>query len=100
MQAVNILLSDARGVYIPRDFVTTFTPAVWGLDPKSWAVETCKAGPDAEGYWDAWVEILERAKYRSVLNGHTYSLYQDGDLWAICEEQMSDEEKQNFGLEA
>ena len=98
MQAINILLSDARGVYIPRDFVTTFTPAVWGLDPKSWAVETCKAGPNGDcDYWMAWSEICNKAEFHQ--DGHVWYLHHDGDLWAICEEQMSDEEKQNFGLE-
>ena len=46
MQAIEILLSDARGIYIPRDFVEGFDVTKWNLDPDSWAVQTC-ADPDA-----------------------------------------------------
>ena len=94
IQAVNILMDSARGVYIPRDFVDGFTLSKWNLDPESWAVKTCLEGPDAEGYWDAWIEILERAEFHR--DGHVWRLYQDGDLWAICEDLMTDYERENF----
>ena len=96
MNAVELLLSDARGVYIPRDFVDAFDVTKWGLIPELWAVQTC-ADPDDECYWDAWNEILDRAEYRK--GDHVWRLHHDGDLWAICYELMTDEEKQNFGFE-
>lgn len=96
MNDIELLLSDARGIYIPRDFVDSFNVDDWGLDPDSWAVQTC-SDPDAEGYWDAWTQILDRAEYRH--DGNVWRLYQDGDLWAICYELMTDEEKTNFGFE-
>ena len=94
---VVLLLSDARGVYIPRDFVQGFDMVQWGLDPDSGAVRTC-AEPDADGYWDAWDEVLRRAKYVAD-DGREFRLYQDGDLWALCYEHMTDEERSNFGME-
>ena len=97
MNAVELLLSDARGVYIPRDFVDAFDVTFWDLDPESWEVETCASGPEVEGYWDAWNEILDRAEYRK--GDHVWRLHHDGDLWAICYELMTDEEKRNFGFE-
>ena len=96
MKAVEILLSDARGVYIPRDFVEGFDVTKWGLDPDSWEVQTC-ADPDNLLYWDAWNEILCKADY--VEDDNHWELYQDGDLFAICTANMTDEEKQNFGFE-
>ncbi len=96
-RAIDLLLSDARGVYIPRDFCEEFNITMWGLDPESWEVQTCKAGPDTDGYWDAWTEILDKAKYK--LKEDTYTLHQDGDLFAMCYERMTDEEKCNFGFE-
>ena len=45
MKAVQLLLGDERGVYIPRDFVEGFNVTKWGLDPDSWEVQTC-ADPD------------------------------------------------------
>ena len=98
MQAVELLLSDARGVYIPRDFVEGFDIVKLGLNPDSWEVQTCLAGPDTDGYWDAWNEIMCKAEYRDD-SDNVWELYQDGDLWAICTALMTDEEKQNFGFE-
>ena len=99
MNAIELLLSDARGVYIPRDFVEGFDVTRWGLDPDSWEVQTC-ADPDSEGYWDAWIQILDRAQWeKHEKDGNVWRLHQDGDLWAICYELMTDEEKSNFGFE-
>lgn len=97
LDAVEHLLSDARGQYIPRDFIANFDITQWGIDPESWAANTCAAGPDEDEYWDAWDEILRKAEYKE--GEHVWRLHQDGDLWALCDELMSDEEKQNFGFE-
>lgn len=97
MKAIEHLLSDARGVYIPRDFVDSFSADEWDLNPYSWAFISCMTGPDTDDYWQAWEQILNTAEYHQ--NGHVWRLHQDGDLWAICYELMTDEEKQNFGFE-
>ena len=75
MDAVELLLSDARGVYIPQNFCEIFDVAQWGLDPDSWAVETCLSGPETEFYWDAWDEILNKATYKKENCIGEYSLY-------------------------
>lgn len=104
MSNSHLLLSDARGVYIPRDFVEGFAiagidgqeaaPNVWqGIRPED--AETCK-NPDAEWYWDAWNSILDSA-YMIDKNGIRWSLHQDGDLWAVAWDEMTEEEKENFG---
>lgn len=99
IQAVNCLMDGAWGIYIPNVFVKDYTMSRWGLDPESWAVKTCLAGPNGDcDYWMAWDEIRNKAEFHQ--DGHVWCLYHDGDLWAICEELMTDEEKQNFfGLE-
>jgi len=97
LDAVECLLSGARGQYIPRDFIANFNLSGWGIDPESWAAQTCAAGYDEDGYWDAWDEILRKAEYKS--GEYTWRLYQDGDLWALCDALMTDEEKQNFGFD-
>jgi hypothetical protein len=99
LPAVRLLLSDARGIYIPRDFVQGFKLAEWGLDPDEWAVRTCNCPTaDCDGYWDAWAEIIDRARYTAP-DGSLYMLHQDGDLWALCYERMTDEERSNFGFD-
>jgi hypothetical protein len=105
MRAVNLILSDARGIYIPRDFVTDNHNEwnlkhcqAWGLtDANREQWEDCK-NPDSEFYWDAWQWVLDNAKFTD-LNGDIFTLYQDGDLWGLCVERMTDEEKRNFGFD-
>ena len=84
-----ILLSDARGIYIPRDFVTQFdiaddTSVVngWrGIDPKDIAI--CE-NPDHEWYWEAWQDICDSAYYIDT-KGVRFNLYQNGDLFMVPE---------------
>lgn len=88
---IELLLTDARGIYIPRDFAMYFEDMDHVSDED---MEILKAGPDHEQYWDAWDAVLQNAS--NVVNGKVWRLYQDGDLFAYCEELMTDEEYQNF----
>ncbi len=104
MEAVIYILSEARGHYTPRDFLTDDLGNIaedhctaWGLtaDNSDWwegAID-----PDNDDYWECWDWILDNAKYTTA-DGDIYRLYQDGDLWGICYEKMTDEEKKNFGF--
>jgi hypothetical protein len=74
----NLLLDSNRGVYIPQVFATDFDiklPAKIKAD--------LKAGPRSENYWESWNWVLDNVTF--VEEGTKYSLYQDGDLWAIPE---------------
>lgn len=105
MQAVNLILSDARGIYIPRDFVTdnyneiaSDHCAAWGLtdaNKEHWG--DCQ-NPDSEFYLDAWHWVLDNARFTDT-NGDIFTLHQDGDLWGLCVERMTTEEKSNFGFD-
>jgi hypothetical protein len=95
-QSVVFLLSDARGVYIPANFVECFDLSTWqgleniNLDDLSEPENGC--------YWDTWQDVLSNASYTDD-KGNVFTLYQDGNLWAICFEKMTNEEKENFGFE-
>lgn len=93
---VEILLSDARGIYIPRDFVQRFDLTRWSGITES-DVEILQ-NPDNEFYWEAWESVLNNARFTAD-DGRVFSLCQDGDLFAICYEMMTDEEKHNFGFD-
>lgn len=94
MDAVTLLLSDARGIYIPRDFVEGFDLSLWqGINQSD--IETCR-DPENTDYWEAWNSIEQNATFAK--DGHVWRLHQDGDLWAICYELMTNEEKENFGF--
>lgn len=101
--AVTLILSDARGVYIPRDFVTDGYNEVTIDHCKAWRIKLddaaiLAAGPDHEFYWETWDGVLNYAQYVDE-EGNKYFLSQDGDLWALCYERMTDEEKFNFEVE-
>lgn len=87
-----LLLSDNRGIYIPRDFVTEYDLSRWeGIDPDD--ISACE-DPDNEWYWEAWHNITSNATFTE--NGHVWRLWQDGDLWAYCAELMSAQEYRDF----
>lgn len=101
--AVTLILSDARGVYIPRDFVTDTYNKVDVDHCKAWNItqedaEILASGPDHEYYWGTWDDVLNHACYTDD-KGNKYFLSQDGDLWAFCYERMTEEEKSNFWMD-
>jgi hypothetical protein len=93
-----LILSDARGVYIPRDFCEGMTESDAQRISVDWQdVQCCQKGPDWEDdkgqtiynewYWEAWQSILDSAEFTDD-KGITWHLYQDGDVWecpADCE---------------
>ena len=91
MKAIQLLLSDARGVYIPRDFIDNFDLEKWHV--KEYCLDVL-SNPDNEWYWDTWEQVLNNAYF--IDSGNKWLLYQDGDLWAICYELMTEDEKSNF----
>ena len=93
MLGIQLLLSDARGIYIPMNFVEFFDLSQWNIDSKY--IERLSSPAD-EFYWDNWDVVLNNA-YSIDKNGNKWHLWQDGDLWTICPELMTEEEKQNFG---
>ena len=105
MEAVVYILSSACGIFIPRDFLTDDLGDIaeehciaWGLDNSNSDWWKDAADPDSDNYWDCWNWILANAKYTTP-DGDIYRLHQDGDLWGVCYEKMTDEEKKNFGLD-
>ena len=99
MQNIEILLDECRGINIPRDFVNEFHLDLWdGINPDD--VKICLAGDTIENecYWDAWHDICDNATYTE--DGQTWHLWQDGCLFAINYDALSDEEYLEFFGEA
>ncbi len=89
---ITLLLDSSRGQYIPRDFVQRFDLEKFqGINPHD--IENCQ-NPENECYWESWETILNNASYTE--NGRVFTLHQDGDLWLLCIDEMSEEEKVNF----
>ena len=95
MNAIQLLLSDARGVYIPRDFCQNFDLCQWHIKED---YQDILSNPNNEFYWDHW-DVVCSIAYFVDESGNKWILLQEGDLWAVCYELMTDEEKYNFGFD-
>lgn len=105
MEAVILILSDARGIYIPRDFLTDQYNAIDAEHCEKWSLNESNkdnwidaTNPESEWYWEAWDWILSNAKFTAD-NGDVYYLHQDGDLWGLCVDKMTIEQRINFGFD-
>jgi hypothetical protein len=96
MSGIDLLVSDAHGVYIPQIFAG-FDFTNWsGIDPED--IEVLLRGPDHEdsqSYWDVWNDVTMGAVHTDT-NGNVWRLWQDGDLLIYCEALMTDEEYYGF----
>lgn len=89
-------LSDARGVFIPRDFAKSFSDRaknVKGVSEENWAI--LEAGPDHEWYWEAWTEVENDAIITDE-NGVEYTVWQSGDCWLVPKGMEWDEELDGY----
>lgn len=93
LPAVRLLVSGDHGQYVPQTLSRMYDLSLWsGIDPDN--VKIIEQGPDHEHYDEAWSEILDSASYTH--DGNTWTLWQDGDLWAVCDELMDDQEYEDF----
>ena len=91
-----ILLCDAcHGIYIPSIFIESIEGIQEWKNISNYDKEQLK-NSDNENYWHSWDNVLSKAEFTK--DGNTWRLHQDGDLWLLCYELMTDEQKQNFGF--
>lgn len=90
-QSLVFLIDSNRGIYVPQEFAERYR---YGNVTEE-QLDILRHGPETDGYWDTWDEVLQNAECTSP-DGNVYRLWQDGDLWAYCEELMTDEEYKNF----
>ena len=93
LQAINLLLSNSSGVKIPQDFYNNFDLEKWHIK-KSYFLNNLNI-VHSENYCRAWEEVLNNAYYLDD-DGNKFVLYQDGDLFGICYEIMTDSERLEF----
>lgn len=92
MSGVEIIVSSHHGQYVPQ---------VFALEYQNWKnisnedMDILVQGPDHEWYYETWFNVMNEASFTDT-NGNKWVLYEDGDLFAICEELMTEQEKQNF----
>lgn len=84
-KGAELFASDRHGVYIPKYFAESINPEQWKYICES-DLETLKAGPDHESYWETWDAVLSNAE---TFDGRI--LWQDGDLWVIDADAARDD---------
>jgi hypothetical protein len=95
MSGIRILVNSGFGVYIPQAFADMPDSIEWGLTDK--IRDVLLAGPDDdwEQYWDLWNDILGTAVYEDK-DGNEWHVHQEGDVFAYCEDLMTDKEYKDF----
>lgn len=94
LQSIELLLSSNHGQFIPSIFASDFDITKFNLDLSDYDKEALQ-DIEHEWYWEAW-QTIENNAYLLDDNGNKYILLLDGDLWLVCYELMTDEEKLNF----
>lgn len=81
--SMELYFSDARGIYIPRDFAESLDEQAYleQTDLVKQAIDYVRLGPDQEHYWDEWT-IIEQG-FSLIQNNVELTLHQSGDLWLV-----------------
>ena len=90
---IELFLSDARGIYIPRDFAQCVVrDRIKGVDmadldylargPHDIEATDDEPAHDAEAYWDVWQSVCDDAVLTGD-DGTEYTIHQDGDCWLV-----------------
>lgn len=91
-QAIILYADSNRGQYIPQFFAESikreFVKGVSDSDYQD------LSDPDCEWYWDTWDRVLNNVAI--TIEGHSYSMHHDGDLWLVCDELATFKEKSNL----
>lgn len=93
VRGLHLLVADRQGVYIPQSFAENNSYEWLGLLDED--IRILNSGPDHPEYWDAWNDVIGSA-FLIDTQGNKWHLWQDGDLWAVCSDILSDEEYANF----
>lgn len=96
MKNIELLCDSHHGVYLPSIWCTN-TDNIWNINSKDWEYLSDHNNLEDENYWDVWNDVLNDASYTDK-RGVVWTLYQDGDLWAIAYDELSIEEKEELGL--
>ena len=96
MRGMDLIISDANGVYIPKIFAEASAIAEgFGWEISEEDREILKVGPEHEHYWETWDDVLASAKYMDE-KGYVWRLYEDGDLFVACWELINEAREEKF----
>jgi|GEM_PF-2139444 len=80
---IHLFLTDARGVFIPRDFAKSVTrDRITGVSEDCFDVLLRGPYAENEAYWDYWQDVCDSAVLTDD-DGTQYTVHQDGDCWLV-----------------
>jgi hypothetical protein len=88
---MELLMSDARGVHLPKDFVELYSEFSYeGVSngyTYMYALLDVLEGPEGEHYWDAWDAIVQSARSKRFPG---MILYYNGDLFIGTPDEIAE----------
>lgn len=98
MQNIECIVNSAHGVFVPMVFAQTVNRGLLsGVSAETLDYLAKEESADDVDFWDVWDNVLNSA--RITHNGKIYHLHQDGDLFAIDWDNLTNDEKYNFGFD-
>ena len=98
MKNIKCVVDGRHGVFVPQWFAQTVNRELLsGVTAETLDYLAKEESLEDDGFWDAWDSVLNNA--RITHNGKIYHLHQDGDLFAIDWDNLTDDESEAFGLE-
>lgn len=102
MSGIMLLFEDSRGVYIPRDYAQEIYHKYFTGYMRKDVDELERIGntrnptiEDMELYHEIWDRVLQNAEHVDQ-DGHAWHLEQDMDVFLVCPELMTEQEKMDF----
>ena len=96
MENVKCIVDGVHGVYVPMIFAQIVDRKILsGVSGETLDYLAEEDSLEEDDFWDVWDSVLNNA--RITHNGKTYHLHQDGDLFAIDWDNLTEDEKHNLG---
>ena len=98
MQNIECIVDSLHGVFVPMVFAQTVNRALLsGVSEETLDYLAKKESVKDDWFWEEWDSVLNNA--RIAHNGKIYHLHQDGDLFVIDWDNLTEDESKAFDLE-
>ena len=97
MQNVECIIDSRHGVFVPILFARTVNRALLsGVTTEDLDYLAKEESLGDDGFWDTWDSVLNNVRIK--VEGRIYHLHQDGDLFIIDWDNLTEAESEAFGL--
>ena len=81
---MELLIDGNQGIYIPQQFAKQYGQFMLKAGLKE-EMQILLNGPDDDLYWQVWDEVIDSLEIS--IGGIKHTLYENGDLWLIAEDE-------------